>query len=541
MISGGLSLVKKTIGIMRIIGLTAPLVLFGYGLLIENGSVASTSYHGFAVLCTLMVLWLTVAIIQYIWPGSTYRRVFTYLSLYFVFILLYVVLVAGFSGPLQIGWVVIYVVAYLYYSKRGAAIAMLWGLVTVCADAQVNHLSFSNYFLLILSYLASLLAGIATISLITIREDVKDKLNKSQQQENLQRDRMVTLINNLADAIISTDKRGIIRLYNAATLGLIDTNVSLNGQPVDSVLKLETAEGKRVKLMTLLRHAEAVTVDDSLRLPLGDDDHIRLEITYAPIRSGYAAQSESDGGYVIIVRDITKAKSLEEERDEFISVVSHELRTPIAITEGTISNAQLMLEKTKDITKVGESLHMAHDQTLFLAKMVNDLSTLSRAERGVADTAELIDVKELAQSLYNEYAPEATKKNLRLNLDISPRLGHVTASPLYLHELLQNFITNSIKYTKEGHIDLIVRRVGDTIHFEVKDTGIGISKTDQTKVFQKFYRAEDYRTRETSGTGLGLYVVSKLAHKLGCKIELKSRLNHGSSFSFELPIAQEAK
>jgi two-component system sensor histidine kinase BaeS len=70
----------------------------------------------------------------------------------------------------------------------------------------------------------------------------------------------------------------------------------------------------------------------------------------------------------------------------------------------------------------------------------------------------------------------------------------------------------------------------------VKDTGIGISKADQAKIFQKFYRSEDYRTRETGGTGLGLYVATKLAKKLKCTIEMTSRLNHGSTFSIELPL-----
>jgi signal transduction histidine kinase len=119
------------------------------------------------------------------------------------------------------------------------------------------------------------------------------------------------------------------------------------------------------------------------------------------------------------------------------------------------------------------------------------------------------------------------------------RTAWVTFKPagLYLHELLQNFITNAIKYTREGSVTLIVRRQKDDILFEVSDTGIGISKSDQAKVFDKFYRSEDYRTRETSGTGLGLYVTHKLAKKMGTTITLKSRLNHGSHFSFTLPKA----
>jgi signal transduction histidine kinase len=104
-----------------------------------------------------------------------------------------------------------------------------------------------------------------------------------------------------------------------------------------------------------------------------------------------------------------------------------------------------------------------------------------------------------------------------------------------------NFITNSLKYTKEGEITLHVARKDGVVTFEVKDTGIGISKTDQAKIFNKFYRSEDYRTRETGGTGLGLYVAAKLAKKLGTKIELTSRLNHGSSFSFKLPADDKIK
>src|SRR5690606_37891556 len=103
---------------------------------------------------------------------------------------------------------------------------------------------------------------------------------------------------------------------------------------------------------------------------------------YSPIRHSFEEdgdEAEESGGFVIIIRDITKSKSLEEERDEFISVVSHELRTPITIAEGTVSNAQVMLGRS-DIPadKVKSAIDMAHDQIVFLARMVNDLSTLSR-------------------------------------------------------------------------------------------------------------------------------------------------------------------
>ena len=355
--------------------------------------------------------------------------------------------------------------------------------------------------------------------------------------DSLDRDRLLTLVNNLADPIISTDKNGIIRVHNAASLNLLDTNTELNGQTIDSVLKLTDQEGESVKLLPLLKNSHTVTVDDTLTTIVAGEV-LRLEITYSPIRGGYV---EGDGkdGYVIIIRDITKSKSLEEERDEFISVVSHELRTPIAIAEGAIDNSRLIFERSPDKQEaVKTALTMAHDQIIFLARMVNDLSTLSRAERGVADAPEVIDVDALAHDLHSEYSPEAEKKGLHLNLKVRGKIGTVSASRLYLHELLQNFITNAIKYTPEGHVDLCIEKKAGMVEFAVIDSGIGISRSDQAKIFQKFYRAEDYRTRETSGTGLGLYVCVKLAKKLGTQIEIKSRLNHGSTFSFTLPLAQ---
>ncbi len=361
--------------------------------------------------------------------------------------------------------------------------------------------------------------------------------NSNMEQGGLEHEQVLTIVNNLADAVFSIDMKGVIKLHNAAGLSLLDTNTSVNGKKLNDVFKLENEDGGAVNLFDEIKTVHIVTVNDTLRMKNGDDV-MRLELTYAPIRSSYSANDPSgtSQGFILIARDITRLKSLEEERDEFISVVSHELRTPVAVAEGTISNAQFMLDRNvADKAALEASLNEAHEQVIYLAKMVNDLSTLSRAERGVAAEIERIDVSQLAHDLYNEYNPQATKAGLHFNLELAPKLGEVEVSRLYLHELLQNFITNAIKYTHTGHITLKISKHADSTTFTVSDSGIGISKSDQAKVFNKFYRSEDYRTRETNGTGLGLYVTKKLAKKMSTTIELKSRLNHGSSFSFSLP------
>ncbi|AJA06808.1 hypothetical protein TM7x_01670 [Candidatus Nanosynbacter lyticus] len=385
---------------------------------------------------------------------------------------------------------------------------------------------------IILLIILSVILGSITIALHQLLQKIDGKLSKKTPRKNLrEHQRLITLINNITDAILSTDEHGIINTYNSAALSLIDTNSGINGEHISQVLELKTIDKKPIDIFKELTKSSTIRQRDDIIMMIDDDDYVRLEVTLAPVQGG---DKITPDGYVLILRDVTKTKSLEEERDEFISIVSHELRTPIAIAEGSLSNAKLLVER--NITsKIPEAIDESHKQILFLARMVNDLSTLSRAERGIADETEIIDVAELAAQINSEYSPQAAEKNLAFNLDIGGRLGSVQASRLYLEEILQNFITNAIRYTQEGSVTLSIKknRSGEII-FKIIDTGIGISKADLNKIFDKFYRAEDYRTRETKGTGLGLYVSAKLAKKLGCKIEVESRLNHGSTFGFRL-------
>lgn len=215
--------------------------------------------------------------------------------------------------------------------------------------------------------------------------------------------------------------------------------------------------------------------------------------------------------------------------------MSHELRTPVAILEGSLSNLELLIRKKAPFEMLEKSAETAYKQNAFLATIVNDLSALSRAERGIGDEIEEINPKELAETLFKKYHKTAFEKGLKLNLNLDNKLNYVKTSKLYLEELLQNFITNALKYTREGSIEICFKNSEKGVIFEIKDTGIGISSSDQKRIFEKFYRSEDWRTRETGGTGLGLYVSAKLAAKIGTKIQLESKLNHGSKFFFELP------
>lgn len=511
-----------------------PVMLFGYGVLLQLQIIQSNHLFVAPIFYATCVAWLLLGIYQFLSPLRSRLDVVLRLVAYHILTALYIWFATGFGTPFTAAWIILFYASYLYLGRSGLYLS-IFGLFAIALGDVLTHMDDGQYILHTgLFFLGTLLVGYIT-GMLTADQDIdRQELSRSRAEEALQRDRILTIVNNLADAIFSTDKDGVIQVYNAACLNLLDTNSELKGKNIDEIISLTDIEHKRFRLVRHFRTARSVESREDLSAVISGET-VRLSVIYSAVRNANSHQPTSEDGYVVILRDITKQKSLEEERDEFISVVSHELRTPITIAEGSLSNVQLMMGRS-DIPKttLAENVKTSHDQVLFLAKMVNDLNTLSRAERGVADATEEIDVAVMVHDLYNEYAPQAEAKGLHFNLDTSPQLGTVVASRLYLKELLQNFITNAIKYTKKGDVTLIVKKSGKTLEFAVKDTGIGISKSDQAHVFDKFWRSEDYRTRETGGTGLGLYVTRKLARKLGVEIALQSRLNHGSTFSFTM-------
>lgn len=353
--------------------------------------------------------------------------------------------------------------------------------------------------------------------------------------DQLAHERLVSLINSMADGVIAVDKNVRVVLYNGAALNILDRNDPIERKPLDDIFHPISQDDKHINVTKLVQSVSVPTSNRDLKLKYGDGSVINLYISIAPVRLGYGEQGQQ--GYVILLRDISHEKSLEEERDEFISVVSHELRTPIAITEGNIGNAEFIVEKSGDLEKVKQALHEAHNQTLFLAGLVNDLAMLSRAERGVAPVdVEPVDVPVLLEELVHNYGEQASAKGLKLTSHVDDaRKPELVCSKLYLREVLQNFITNSIKYTETGSVSISAEGIPDGVKFSVSDTGIGISKPDQQKVFQKFFRSGDYRTTKASGTGLGLYVTAKLARLLNAHITLDSELNKGSTFAIRVP------
>jgi signal transduction histidine kinase len=363
---------------------------------------------------------------------------------------------------------------------------------------------------------------------------VHGKHGDKEHAMTLEREWLTGLIGSMADGVLAIDDRTKVLLYNGAALSLLDKNSNITGKSLSRVLELYDKDNNPLNIHDFIENIKVPTTNRDYLLHYDDGSMANLYLSVAPVYFGYG--TTEDRGYVLLIRDITREKSLEEERDEFISVVSHELRTPIAITEGNISNAQFIAEKSGDITEIKKALEAAHSQVLFLAGLVNDLSTLSRAERGVLQvTVDTINPHQLVEDLVTNYTDQAATKGLKLKADLDPRLETLHSSNLYIREILQNFITNSIKYTEKGSVTVSAHVIPGGVRFDVSDTGIGMSRSDLQKIFTKFFRSEDYRTRQNNGTGLGLYITKKLASIMHAEITVDSRLNHGSTFTLTVP------
>jgi signal transduction histidine kinase len=237
-----------------------------------------------------------------------------------------------------------------------------------------------------------------------------------------------------------------------------------------------------------------------------------------------------------------RLKQLDDQKDEFISVAAHELRAPMTAIKGYIS---MILEgDAGEISKEAtEFLQEATEGNERLIHLVNNMLNVSRIEEGrLVYQMGVMNLVEVTETVFDEFKHEAEEKGLEFKLQIPKNIeGRVYVDKERIYEVVVNFISNAIKYTSEGVVEVkLIQPVDDSIRLEVSDTGPGISESDQKKIFKKFFRA-DSTTGKKVGTGLGLYISKLLIEKFSGKIGFESKLGKGTTFWFELPVKKVAK
>jgi two-component system phosphate regulon sensor histidine kinase PhoR len=455
-----------------------------------------------------------------------------------IFVLSLVFVSGGLASPYYPLFFLLIIAVIASYGVSGFALTLAGQVLITLLLLQVKSPPLPatpEYQLIIKLVFLILFSLVAEQSVRSRDEEYLLETRFTKRIEN-ERQRLLSLINSLSSAVLAVDQSGKVYLYNAAALELLNTNRDITGEPLRHLLPLHDEKYTSIDIFEIAKKDDRVVSRQDLVFVPNDGSEMVLDLTVSPVHVlGFGQGQESWGGYMVVFRDITKQKSLEEERNEFISVTSHELRTPLAIAEANLSTA-LLPGFAKIDPKAVNILNQAHENIIFLSELIQDLTTLSRAERGdLKIQRTLVDPNQLAEEVARDYRAQATAKGLTLKLETDPEAKKVETSEHEMREIMQNFLTNAIKYTVKGTVTLRVEHHRDAAVIVVKDTGIGISATDKNKVFDKFYRSEDYRTRATGGTGLGLYITKKLAERLGLDITFTSRLNRGSSFAISIP------
>ncbi|HET9417760.1 MAG TPA: ATP-binding protein [Chthoniobacterales bacterium] len=240
-------------------------------------------------------------------------------------------------------------------------------------------------------------------------------------------------------------------------------------------------------------------------------------------------------GAVILFHDITELKRLDEMRRDFVANVSHELRTPLSILRGYIETLLDSGQTSRDELRRILSVMERHSKRLGL--LLDDLLRLAKLE-SADPNLELSSVRldELCLNVARDWEKKLAAHNLRVLVDLAPGLPAVDADAPRLQEVLYNLLDNAVKYSpRGGEIRLRVEPRGEEIALSVTDNGIGISKEDLPRIFERFYRAEKSRGGDNGGTGLGLAIVKHIAQLHGGRVEAESEPGKGTTIRVILP------
>lgn len=322
--------------------------------------------------------------------------------------------------------------------------------------------------------------------------------------------------------IMILDRNGVIRRANILAGKLL--GVSTNS-PVGHTL-LEVTLSQSLHKLALTSREEKRTLFMETRIPEPDGAVLVVKISPIPIDS-----TPSDM-LLLVARNVTDLRRLETIRRDFVANVSHELRTPLASIRAMAETLQQ--GALEDSQVAPRFLDTIINESQRLARISEDLLILSQAESR-APVKESFDMEKLLRKVMQRFLPQADRLGINLSMECPAPL-QAYGSQDQIEQVVVNLIDNALKYTGEGGV---VQVLGGSergeVFVHVRDTGIGIMSKDLPRLFERFYRVDKARSRNSGGTGLGLSIVKHIVEAHGGKVTVYSEYNHGSTFSFTLP------
>jgi two-component system, OmpR family, phosphate regulon sensor histidine kinase PhoR len=326
-----------------------------------------------------------------------------------------------------------------------------------------------------------------------------------------------TLLNSMQEAVIAIGPDELVQWANQSMERLVFLRIRLNVPLVETV--------RDPDFLRAVREASETRKPVNARATSILPGHA-FDVTAAPLPGG---------GAVVVLRDLTETERVEKTRRDFIANVSHELRTPLTSIQGY---AETLLDSSATQNHSRDFLEIIRKNAARMSRLTEDLLTLARVESG----EQRFDIRPVSTTELVEEAAQNFREPARVHgVEIKSDSGfsaQVDADPEAIQQVFSNLIENALKYAASGKIvELGARSIENGVEFHVRDFGPGISSEHLPRLFERFYRVDRARSRESGGTGLGLAIAKHVVFAHGGTIRAESELNYGSTFLFTLPLA----
>ena len=362
-------------------------------------------------------------------------------------------------------------------------------------------------------------------ALMNMLEDVEEARGKAEEEKN----KTLTIINNFTEGLLLFDPENKLSLINPQAEVFFEVKSrDIIGRPV-----LELSTFPTIEPLVRLVGGEIKGV---FRKELPITEKLTLEVSTVPMM-----REEEKLGTLIILHDITREKIIERMKTEFVSLVAHQLRTPLSAIKWTL---RMLLDRdlgpiTEEQKDFVEKTYSSNERMITL---INDLLDVTRIEEGRFLYKQILtDIGTLCQFVINSYKDEVKRKKLKLEFKKpEKKLPPVMLDVEKMRLAINNLVDNAIRYTPPGgRVTVSLSYDKKEIEFSVKDTGVGIPKDQQERVFTKFFRGANVMRMATEGTGLGLFITKNIIEAHGGKIWFESEENMGTTFYFTIPIKEK--
>lgn len=336
------------------------------------------------------------------------------------------------------------------------------------------------------------------------------------ESAEIERIKLETVLRQTQDAIIIVDENNGILLCNAAAHAVLDMDEGV------TLYKMNAKDIPNQILRDLFAQIQKTEQIVHAEVPLFDGRTLNAQLT--PIKGV---------GRILVMQEITHLKELDRIKSEFVANVSHDLRTPLTSIQGYVE----LLPRVGPVNQQQQDfIQRVHDSMQTITELINSLLDIDNIETGFALEMMPYDIVQVIGEAVQELEPQAKRKNQELYWYAPKSFPLVQCNPHRLRQVMDNLISNAIKYTQEGG-RISVSAVEDEGHIvvSVADTGIGIPPAQQPYIFDKFYRVESDETIGIVGSGLGLAIVKTVIEKHNGRVWVESKPGAGSAFSFVLP------